>query len=328
MNNKDNKIFSFKYLPISFDDYLDIPEIIKLLKNRIQYDFNNIILIGDSCTGKTSLIKSIVYEYYKGSEQKYVHENILHINNLKDQGINFYRNDIKIFCQTQTTIPKKKKLIIIDDIDYLTHHNQQLLKNTIDKHKNNVCMCASSTSSQKIIEHMQSRALLIKLERLTRNSQQKIISKISKTEKIDIDPSLYDSIISKSNGNIKVVINMLEKFKLINKPIDEVIINELFNNMNNYALYEFNSNLLNNNIVDALKILMNFNNNGYSVIDILNYYYTFVKISDTLDDYQKHEIIPLICKYITIFNNTHEDNIEIIFFINELKFTLDRCKCV
>jgi DNA polymerase III delta prime subunit len=328
MNNKDNKIFSFKYLPISFDDYLDIPEIIKLLKNRIEYDFNNIILIGDSCTGKTSLIKSIVYEYYKGSEQKYVHENILHINNLKDQGINFYRNDIKIFCQTQTTIPKKKKLIIIDDIDYLTHHNQQLLKNTIDKHKNNVCMCASSTSSQKIIEHMQSRALLIKLEKLSQNSQQKIISKISKTEKIDIDPSLYDSIISKSNGNIKVVINMLEKFKLINKPIDEVIINELFNNMNNYALYEFNSNLLNNNIVDALKILMNFNNNGYSVIDILNYYYTFVKTSDTLDDYQKHEIIPLICKYITIFNNTHEDNIEIIFFVNELKNTLDRCKRV
>ena len=35
------------------------------------------------------------------------------INNLKEQGIQYYRTEVKTFCQTPSSISGKKKFIII-----------------------------------------------------------------------------------------------------------------------------------------------------------------------------------------------------------------------
>ena len=43
------------------------------------------------------------------------------INNLKDQGIQYYRNEVKIFSQTRSNIPFKKKIIVLDDIDLINY---------------------------------------------------------------------------------------------------------------------------------------------------------------------------------------------------------------
>jgi septum formation topological specificity factor MinE len=53
-------------------------------------------------------------------------------------------------------------------------------------------------------------------------------------------------------------------------------------------------------------------------MDILDNYFTFVKITSLLDENLKYEIIPFICKYITIFHNIHEDEIELALFTNNL----------
>jgi hypothetical protein len=57
---------------------------------------------------------------------------------------------------------------------------------------------------------------------------------------------------------------------------------------------------------------------GYSVMDILDNYFTFVKITSLIDEDLKYEIIPFICKYITVFHNIHEDEIELALFTNNL----------
>ena len=69
----------------------------------------NILLIGDIGSGKTSLLNSLIREYYKDISPKCYADNVLHINSLKDQGINYYRNDVKIFCQTGSLVKHKKK---------------------------------------------------------------------------------------------------------------------------------------------------------------------------------------------------------------------------
>ena len=53
-------------------------------------------------------------------------------------------------------------------------------------------------------------------------------------------------------------------------------------------------------------------------MDILDNYFLFVKITNLLTDKQKYDIIPVICKYITIFYNIHEDEIELALFSNNL----------
>jgi hypothetical protein len=37
-----------------------------------------------------------------------------HVNSLKEQGISYHRNELKTFCQTYSTIPGRK-VVIIDD---------------------------------------------------------------------------------------------------------------------------------------------------------------------------------------------------------------------
>jgi hypothetical protein len=58
-------------------------------------------------------------------------------------------------------------------------------------------------------------------------------------------------------------------------------------------------------------------------MDILDNYFLFVKITDLLTETQKYNIIPIICKYITIFHNIHEDEIELALFSNNIYANID-----
>ena len=53
-------------------------------------------------------------------------------------------------------------------------------------------------------------------------------------------------------------------------------------------------------------------------MDILDNYFIFVKSTNILTDDHKYNIISCICKYITIFHNIHEDEIELSLFTNNL----------
>jgi len=53
-------------------------------------------------------------------------------------------------------------------------------------------------------------------------------------------------------------------------------------------------------------------------MDIYDNYFLFIKTCDIVNEEQKYEIIKLLCKYITIFHNIHEDEIELAFLTNNL----------
>ena len=68
----------------------------------------------------------------------------------------------------------------------------------------------------------------------------------------------------------------------------------------------------------AIQVLYALYDQGYSVIDILDYFFYFLKSTDLVSEDTKYEYIPYICKYITIFHNIHEDKLELAFFTNSL----------
>jgi hypothetical protein len=76
-------------------------------------------------------------------------------------------------------------------------------------------------------------------------------------------------------------------------------------------------------VQEAIMILYDIYDQGYSVIDILDYFYTFIKMTNVLTDEIKYQIIPFLCKYITIFNKLHEDVIELAFFTNNLNTVIN-----
>ena len=53
-------------------------------------------------------------------------------------------------------------------------------------------------------------------------------------------------------------------------------------------------------------------------MDILDNYFLFIKTTSELDENEKYSIIPIICKYITIFHDIHEDEIELALFTNNI----------
>ena len=75
--------------------------------------------------------------------------------------------------------------------------------------------------------------------------------------------------------------------------------------------------LKDNNVDDAVQILYNIHDYGYSVIDILDKFYAFVKNTELIDEDKKYNLLPILCKYITYFHNLHEDIIEIVLFTQD-----------
>ena len=74
----------------------------------------------------------------------------------------------------------------------------------------------------------------------------------------------------------------------------------------------------NKNLNDSIALLYSIYDKGYSVIDILDNFFLFIKITNILNEDEKYKLIPYICKYITIFHNIHEDEIELALFTNNL----------
>ena len=190
-----------KYKPYYIDDFSLNNDISNALKTLIEIDCLNVLLIGDSNSGKTVMLHAIIREYYKlNKEDKLESSNVLFINNLKEQGIQYYRNEMKTFCQSQSSIFGRKKMVLIDDIDTINEQSQQVFRNYIDKYKHNINFISVCTNSQKVIESLQSRLHIIKLTPPLKEYYNKIINKISENEKIKLNRESKEYIINISNN--------------------------------------------------------------------------------------------------------------------------------
>jgi DNA polymerase III delta prime subunit len=316
--DQPNNLFIHKYQPLFFKDYDDNNEMIHILKTFIQVDCLNILFIGDIASGKTTLLNTIIREYYSGHSLKEYEENILYINSLKEQGITYYRNDVKTFCQTCSLIKNKKKIIILDDLDLINEQSQQVFRNCIDKYNHNVHFISSCSNLQKVIENLQSRFTILKIKPLKRENLVNIMNKIQLIENIEIESDAKDFILNVSNNTVKILINYMEKFKLLNEKITLYLANQLCSNISFLIFEEYTDLIKNGKLNEAIKVVYDIYDKGYSVMDILDNYFLFIKNTDILSEDDKYNIIPYICKYITIFHNIHEDEIELALFTNNL----------
>lgn len=144
------------------------------------------------------------------------------------------------------------------------------------------------------------------------------MNKIIINENLNISDDAKEFILNISNGNAKILINFLEKIKLLNIFINFEIANNICSNISFLIFKEYTNYILENNIFQAINLIYDIHDMGYSVMDILDNYFTFVKITNILTENQKYDIIPIICKYISIFHNIHEDEIELALFTNNL----------
>jgi replication factor C subunit 2/4 len=207
---------------------------------------------------------------------------------------------------------------VLDDIDIINEQSQQVFRNCIDKFSHNVHFISSCSNTQKVIESLQSRFTIIKIEPLKRENLRKILLKIKNSENIEIDSKAEEFILDISNSAAKILLNYMEKFKLLNEKITYELAVQLCTNISFLTFEEYNILLRNNKLDEAIKLIYQIYDKGYSVMDILDSYFLFIKNTKNITEEQKYHIIPFICKYITIFHNIHEDEIELALFTNNL----------
>jgi len=314
---------SIKYRPYYVSDFNMNERFLNVYNILSKIDDLNILFVGGENSGKTSLLYATIRDYYKLTRDDALpNAEIMFINNLKEQGINYFRSELMTFCKSKCSIHGKKKLVIFDDMDSINEHSQQVFRNYIDKYKSNVNFIGVCSNIQKIIETLQSRLHIMKIHSLDKSQIRDIMCRIVKEEQIYIDDESIEYILGVSDDNIRNVINNIEKIYICGsspkKPINIESCKLICSNISYNKLDIFLTHVKEGQLEDAIDVLYSIHDDGYSVIDILDYFFSFLKITNNLDEKLKYLIIPVICKYITIFNTIHENKIELALFTRDI----------
>ncbi len=111
----------------------------------------------------------------------------------------------------------------------------------------------------------------------------------------------------------------MEKFSLLDESITLDKARHICTNISFYNFEQYtNAWYYKKDIKEAAGIIMSLFNKGYSVMDILDSYFQFIKITTILTEDDKYRSINVICNYIALFHTLHEDEIELIFLTHDL----------
>jgi DNA polymerase III delta prime subunit len=336
--------FSEKYRPKTLRDFGFPLDMTETLESFLAMDRLALLFVGDSGSGKTALLNTLVHTYYEPfTYNEFVH-NILFINNLKDQGFSFYRNEMKSFCQSRSIFSNRKKMVILDDIDLINKQNQHVFRNYIDKYGAQVHFLLVCGNLQRVIESLQSRTFILRLPISSMEHRSQILERICQEERLTLTQEAKEYVLHLSDNiagsSVRNVVNFLEKIWLLlggknspplsippsdtkyPQPLSPEITLEMCRQicsaipLERYDIYlEY---LRQGELKKAIDIFYEIYDYGYSVIDILDYFFTFVKYSPQLEEDEKYKLIRVLCEYISVYHNIHEHQIELALFTGEL----------
>ena len=126
--NESQKPWVEKYRPTNFDDIV-LDDINKKILNNIlnSNSFPNLLLYGPPGTGKTTTIINLVNKFH-GKHNQNNKSLTIHLNASDERGIDIIRNQINQFVNSKNLFTSGTKLVILDEVDYMTKNAQQAQK--------------------------------------------------------------------------------------------------------------------------------------------------------------------------------------------------------
>jgi DNA polymerase III delta prime subunit len=329
MNSVKPTPFSIQYRSYFLKDFYLEETVRYTLSMLFEMDELNVMLTGNSNCGKTAMMYAMVREYFGlGPNDAFPQQNFLMINNMQEQGIQYFRTDLKLFCKSLTQIAGKKKIVMIDNIDNLNTCIQQIFCNYIDKYSN-VFFFMACSNIQKIIENIQSRVHVLNIQLPTTENMRHHMNKICNDKQISLTPTAQQYLLNISQNNIQSMTSYLEKMYIfrihLEAPASDLDVGdceELCNHISLKCITEYILLLKERNLIGAIQKIQFFTNEGFSVIDILDALYCFFKmqsfdqqeINQILTEEIKFKTIELLCRYINLFHTLNEGKIELVMF--------------
>lgn len=215
------EIWTEKYRPRNFSELVGQDEIVRRVKALTNsQNIPHLLFAGPAGTGKSSLSLIIVKELF----DKNWRENYLELNASDARGIDVIRQEVKNFARTKALGNVPFKIIFLDEADALTREAQQALRRTMENFTTTCRFILSCNYSSKIIDPIQSRCVVFRFKLLEKKDIEKIIKKIAKSEKLEIQENAMEALHEVSEGDCRRMINLLQATASVSPRITKELI--------------------------------------------------------------------------------------------------------
>ncbi|PJE81777.1 replication factor C small subunit [Candidatus Pacearchaeota archaeon CG10_big_fil_rev_8_21_14_0_10_32_42] len=216
-----NEIWTEKYRPKKFEEVMGQTEIIKRVSSLTNsLNIPHLLFAGPAGTGKSTLALIVVKELF-GENWK---DNYLELNASDERGINIVREKVKDFARTKSIGNVSFKVIFLDEADALTPEAQQALRRTMENYASTCRFIMSCNYSSKIIDPIQSRCAIFRFKLLEKKDVKKVVEKIAKSEKLEVDEDAVEAIYESSEGDCRRSINFLQSVAAISPKISKELV--------------------------------------------------------------------------------------------------------
>jgi DNA polymerase III delta prime subunit len=300
---------SHKYVPATIES-LPYDDAFKfILQKLIAIDILKVVLVGNETFSKNMIINTIIKSLNLSERD------VLNVNNFKDQGVSNIRYEIKLFSQTTTN---HKRLLVIEDIETYSDNIQKLFINNIDKWSQNINIIVTCNNIYNVDESLVSRLFPIAIPNIDEKRIYDKMNEILTAENIQVDDTIKEFIVSICDNNLQTMYHILEKCAFLKSSITLDALSRACTIIHSKILHKYFELLRENNVWGAYNHLLQVLENGYSVIDVLNELYFFVKTTDILSEKEKYSCFKIISDYIVTFITIHEEELELLVFTNDL----------
>uniref|UniRef100_A0A6C0BST2 Uncharacterized protein n=1 Tax=viral metagenome TaxID=1070528 RepID=A0A6C0BST2_9ZZZZ len=308
-------LLSEKYRPTTLEDFNNNESLVSLVNGLIDIDSVSLIIYGSVGCGKTTMIQLIINAYYNGIS---LHDRIMYVNLLKDNGISFCRNDMKMFC-TRRYIPSiKKNTVVIDDIGFISEQSQNIIKEYIDLYSDRVNFILTSNNINKIVTGIKSKLPVLYVKHSSPVYISQLIDIVCEKENIIISDENKIHLLRFINGNIRLLYSYLEMLSLLDVEITYSILEDICNDIPVYILREYEEHCSAGKLNESIKIIYNLKDRGYCNMDIITELLRYIRYYSVLSEDIKYCIIELITRYMTMFCDKRECELELAVFTKSM----------
>lgn len=201
-------LYTEKYRPHTINDCI-LPERLKKIFRSYVKDGNipNLLFTGSSGVGKTTIARALCEE---------IGANFMFINSSDERGIDVLRTKIKGYAST-VSLTGGRKVIILDESDYLTTEAQAALRGAIEQFSKNCTFILTCNFKSRLITALHSRTVtvdftLLKEERaeMAMLLEKRIIEILTK-EKIEYEKAAIQHLIGKHFPDYRRILNELQR---------------------------------------------------------------------------------------------------------------------
>lgn len=266
-----------KYRPTTLDGIISHEDIISTLKTFIKSNcLPHLLFYGPPGSGKTSTIAACAKELYG----KYYPFMVMELNASDDRGIEVVRTKIKKFVTSKSVFFDDNetnqdpdnifKLVILDETDAMTDDAQAILRKVVEEFTGYTRFCLICNYIQKIIPALQSRCTKFRFSSLQSDKIRTSIIKIARLEKLKITKSGIKTIISRSNGDMRKVLNILQSVGMSYNTINEKNVNKSIGYPQRSDMEQIISSLATNNFKESYDTINKLKyDKGLSLNDII-----------------------------------------------------------